>query len=350
MTTIWSAAREGCSGGLVSRFSVSRFSVSLSQTGAWLALAVLGAACSGPPAQPSTVAAATPPSCTDLPKTCGALSAGDCCESLPVPGGSFLRNNDAALQATVSAFHLDKYEVSVGRFRKFVSEFNTWRAAGNPSVGFGQHPLIPKSGWMADWTQFLPESTERFGLALRCDRQSQTWTTEPGANETRPINCVNWYEAFAFCAWDGGRLPTLAEWNFAATAGNEQREYPWSVPATDTTITPDYASYYSMGDCWGDGQPGCGLSDFLNVGSKPLGDGKYGQADLAGNVREWALDWARAFPMPCNDCSNLESGELRVLRGGAWNNVADLVKSSAILEDYPANHYFVIGLRCARNQ
>jgi formylglycine-generating enzyme required for sulfatase activity len=48
-----------------------------------------------------------------------------------------------------------------------------------------------------------------------------------GANEALPINCVHWYDAFQFCAWDGGWLPTEAEWEMAAAGGAENRRYPW---------------------------------------------------------------------------------------------------------------------------
>src|SRR5262249_34890732 len=56
-----------------------------------------------------------------------------------------------------------------------------------------------------------------------------TWTTAPDANEDLPITCINFYEAYAFCIWDGGFLPSEAEWEYAAAGGDEQRAYPWGA-------------------------------------------------------------------------------------------------------------------------
>ena len=112
---------------------------------------------------------------------------------------------------------------------------------------------------------------------------------ERGCDEERPINCITWYEAYAFCSWDGGFLPSEAEWNYAAAGGAEQRIYPWGAAPP----TPSHASYSvdATQQCMGDGVSGCTLADLIPVGTKPPGDGKYGQSDLAGNLMEWTSDW-----------------------------------------------------------
>jgi formylglycine-generating enzyme required for sulfatase activity len=175
---------------------------------------------------------------------------------------------------------------------------------------------------------------------MKCDSTYQTWTDAVGSNESKPVNCLDWYAAFAFCAWDGGRLPTEAEWNYAASGGNEQRYYPWSSPPTSTTIDDSYAVYCG-GSCNGT----------QNVGLKsPKGDGKWGQSDLAGNVWEWTLDWyASPYSMPCNNCADLVEASYRVFRGGYFYFVASGLRSANRYASDPwyGGEYYV-GARCAR--
>src|SRR5213076_223676 len=97
-----------------------------------------------------------------------------------------------------------------------------------------------------------------------------------------PITCATWFELYALCIWDGGFLPTEAEWNYAAAGGNEQRAYPWSSPSSSLTIDETYASYsVALGtECYGDGIAGCAVTDLVLVGGKSGGDGKWTHADM----------------------------------------------------------------------
>ena len=236
---------------------------------------------------------------------------------------------DPNYPATVADFYLDKYEITVGRFRRFVNA-GMGTQASPPAAGAGAHPGIAGSGWDSTWNTNLPADTASLKAAMKCDATYQTWTDTAGSNESKPVNCLDWYTAFAFCAWDGGRLPTEAEWNYAASGGSEQRYYPWSSPATSTTIDDSYAVYCG-GSC----------SGTQNVGSKsPKGDGKWGQSDLAGNVWEWTLDWyASPYPMPCNNCADLTAASYRVFRGGSFDYDASYLRSAYRDYDDPGSNY-----------
>jgi formylglycine-generating enzyme required for sulfatase activity len=283
-----------------------------------------------------------PASCAGLTATCGPSSE-SCCKSLLVPGGTFYRGydgvdyTDKSYPATVADFYLDKYMITVGRFRQFVNA-GMGSQASPPASGAGAHPMIPGSGWSSAWNTNLPANTASL-KAVKCIGNAYlvNWTDTAGSNERQPMNCIDWYEAFAFCAWDGGRLATDAEWNYAASGGSEQRYYPWSSPATSTTIDDSYAVYCG-GSC----------SGTQNVGSKsPKGDGKWGQSDLAGNVWEWNLDWyASPYTNPCNNCADLTSASYRVVRGGYFDNGASYLRSASRNSDGPVSVY--VGARCAR--
>jgi sulfatase modifying factor 1 len=304
------------------------------------------------------VGAPAPPSCSDLPATCGPNGNTSCCDSPLVPAGMFKRSYDVAVDglfsdpsspATVSSFRLDRYVITVGRFRQFV-EMAGGTQSNPPAAGSGAHPKISGSGWDPSWNASLVVDALALRAALACN-VLQTWTDMPAGNENRPMNCINWYEAMAFCIWDGGFLPTEAEWNYVATGGDEQRAYPWSTPAGSTTIDNSHASYNDGTDCVGDGLPGCMQTDLVPVGSKPAGDGRWGQADLAGNVFEWTLDYyATPYAVPCDDCANL-AGVDRIARGGAFSYPASCVRTASRfcnMPHPPTNRVEVVGARCAR--
>jgi formylglycine-generating enzyme required for sulfatase activity len=291
--------------------------------------------------------------CMGLPKTCGANASDDCCASAEVPGGSFYRSYDVAgdaasgamyYAATVSTFRLDKYEVTVGRFRKFVEAGKGIQGA---APGAGAHPHIADTGWDSAWDVDLRASTGELTAALACDALA-TWTDAPGTNESRPINCLNWFEAMAFCIWDGGYLATEAEWNYAAAGGDEQRAYPWSVPPASLTIDGSYASYKEGADCIGDGMAGCAVTDLVAVGSKGAGQGRWSHSDLAGNVHEWAFDYTVIYPLPCNDCVGLMPTDTRDVRGGNFNSEATSVRTGLRGGVPYRQRYPFVGLRCAR--
>lgn len=299
------------------------------------------------------------------PASCGPNGSSNCCESSVVPGNAtgatlageqFYRFYDVASDnafpldpanaATVSDFRLDTYEVTVGRFRAFVNA-GMGTASTAPPAGAGAHTKIPGSGWDPGWNSNLPADTATLTASLKCSSTRQSWTDAAGANEGLPINCLTWYEAFAFCIWDGGYLPTQAEWNYAASGGSEHRAYPWANPASSLAIDCTNANYYVSPTVTYCVNGATGATNRVGTES-PKGDSRWGQADIGGNALEWNLDWyASPLPTPCDDCANLATGTYHVVSGGSFFSSKDGLRPPAYNQEvgvYP----FVDGVRCAR--
>jgi formylglycine-generating enzyme required for sulfatase activity len=283
-------------------------------------------------------------SCVNLAPICGPAGTSPCCDSPLVPGGTFYRGYDLASDgmftdmahpATVSTFRLDRYEVTLGRFRQFVMAGQGTQQTP-PAPGAGAHPNIANSGWDATWNASLAADTTAQVAGLKCDF---TWTDTPGAHERWPVTCITWFEAMAFCAWDGGFLPTEAEWHYAASGGNAQRAYPWSNPPGDLTI-----------DCAHANDTGCAGDVFAVGTTSPAGDGMWGQAELAGNALEWVFDWDDAYASPCDDCVGVAVSGSRVARGGAtWDTTDHARTGSRYHAGAPTDRAGGVGTRCARS-
>jgi len=288
---------------------------------------------------------------------CGAANE-SCCTSPVVAGGTYNRTytNDGtatglADPATVSSFRLDKYPVTVGRFRQYVA---AWKSGWTPTAGTGIHTHVNGGKGLADsatpgkyetgWVAADNSNVSLTDEDLGSDPDS-TWTSKPGSQENLPINEVTWYAAYAFCIWDGGFLPSEAEWEYAAAGGNQQREYPWGE--TDPGTGNQYAIYgcnYPKGGV-------CAMlpTDLAPVGSATLGAGLWGQLDLVGDVAEWCMDWANdTYVDPCKDCAYLKASDFgqRVIRGGGFSvGASDLITRD---QANPTNNNSYEGFRCAR--
>ncbi|HNW82697.1 MAG TPA: SUMF1/EgtB/PvdO family nonheme iron enzyme [bacterium] len=156
---------------------------------------------------------------------------------------------------------------------------------------------------------------------------------------SQPMNCVSWYGAKAYCEWLGMRLPTEAEWEYAAK-GNDDRIYPWG----DTDATCDYAVMKEAGFL------GCGTGTTWVVGSKTAGDSPFGASDMSGNLREWCNDSYSATYYSVSPQINPQgpaSGSYKVLRGGSWyRNKIDLRASSRYFSSSADNLLDSFGFRC----
>jgi formylglycine-generating enzyme required for sulfatase activity len=270
----------------------------------------------------------------------------------------------------VNNFRLDKYLVTVGRFRQFVN-YVASASGAPPAGGSGKHTYLNggqglvnsgssggvafETGWDAtDWNVNIVTgsgaastwTSNLTGTACYDSPAFATWTASVGSNENLPINCVNWYEAYAFCIWDGGFFPSEAEWEYVAAGGSQQREYPWG--STAPGVINLYAIYGCYNPLGADGT--CtGVTNIPAVGSIPAGAGFWGQLDLAGELYEWNVDWLATYVDPCNDCSYLLQTTYRVIRGGYWGgSLAELPPSNRILYSLPATRDTAVGIRCAR--
>jgi formylglycine-generating enzyme required for sulfatase activity len=248
------------------------------------------------------------------------------------------------MQARVSDFMLDQYEVTVGRFRKFVE---AWAQGYRPSAGAGKHGHINNGtglktpggtselGWQKSYEGAMPTAKASWDTKLACHATDSTWTSAEGGNESKPINCVSWRDAYAFCIWDGGFLPSEAELHYAASGGTQQRYYPWSNPPNATTVDSTYAVH--------NGAP------LENVGSKPNGAGRWGHLDLGGSLWEWVLDdWVDPYESPCIDCFALADPASKVRLGGGYPGPPGVLRAGWRDDNGPDEQIERNGIRCAR--
>lgn len=281
------------------------------------------------------------PSCPDpAERGCGAIA---------VPGGTFAMGaTDGAARATpvqrhvtVSDFAMNAHLVTVARFRRF------WNAGHPAPTGAIAYP-----GGRLSEALVVSEPTAPPQYGGSCN-----WTTTAGGREFHPINCVNRATAQAFCVWDGGRLPTEAEWEYAArgraVAGlTTPRSFPWG-DQLPSAAPCDRAQFNA---CTGDDG-----ANTRRVGSFPSSGGLF---DMAGQVWEWMADrfvpytdptcWgdvARTDPL----CALTTASDFAV-RGGFWGNPRDtLANNVAILRsatrgfDPPTSAYEGTGFRCVRS-
>ena len=248
-------------------------------------------------------------------------------EMIVVPAGEFQmgspdgQHDERPLRTVrVDAFQIDRYEVSVAEFSDCVN-------VGGCEEPYSGGPVFPKQ-W--EWQNC------NWGIAERA---------------THPVNCVDWFEASAYCRWAGKRLPTEAEWEKAAR-GDDGRPYPWGEEQPDC----ERAVIDSGGD-------GCGRETTWPIVSKPLGASPYGVEDMSGNVWEWVDDWY-AYDYytwapdenPRNTIKETVArqpgwGLGKILRGGSWADQATTIHSAPNRLGYPENTHpdYTIGFRCAQD-
>ncbi|MBU1896163.1 formylglycine-generating enzyme family protein [Myxococcota bacterium] len=217
-----------------------------------------------------------------------------------IPGGSFQmgsNNGDSdekpVHEVRLKGFMMSKSEVTVGQYRACVN-------AGVCTA--------PSTGGECNWGQ--------------------------SARELYPINCVDWSQAQTFAKWALARLPTEAEWEYAARSGGRNQEYPWGNGAPSC----ERAQY-----------SGCGGAT-LAVCSRLAGNSVQGLCDMSGNVWEWVADWyASDYNSTPRDGTEHLSGGARVFRGGGWNVSASYLRAAARYGYNPSVLFDDLGFRLARS-
>jgi len=179
---------------------------------------------------------------------------------------------------------------------------------------------------------------------------------EPTRRGSHPANCVSWAQAQDYCAATGARLPTEAEWELAAR-GTDGRRYPWGdAEPTSSRLNAcgaeclawarkhrvELTAMYRDDDGWPTTAP---------VGSFPAGASPYGLLDMTGNVWEWVSDRHGSYRAEeSHDPRGAETGDDRVIRGGAWNGAESAwVRPTYRFHAGPAMKSHGIGFRCAKS-
>ena len=242
------------------------------------------------------------PKATALPKLPATRLGQDGAPMVLVPAGEFTMGSEQGdddeqpvHRVDLDSFYLDTFEVTNGRFAKFVAAIQS-----EPPWGFA-------------------------------DQET------PVVQADRPVRWVNWLEATGYCLWAGKRLPTEAEWEKAAR-GPEGRTYPWG---TD----PPTAAHAVFGLTEG-------AETVSPIGNRNLGSSLYGVHDLAGNLYEWVTDWYdETFyrRQPARNPHGPVEGTTKVQRGGSYINGPYRLRSAFRTKGDPTEHDPHVGFRCAQD-
>jgi formylglycine-generating enzyme required for sulfatase activity len=219
-----------------------------------------------------------------------------------VPGDKECSPHEKRHEARLEqSFGLMTHEVTVGQFRRFLAD------AGSTMVGSWRLPRDVIMEPQPDWNK-----------------------------DDHPVVRVSWFDASAFCEFVGGRLPTEAEWEYAARGGNADRVYPWG-----DRYSGDQANGFATDgrDEWRESAP---VKSFPPNG--------YGLHDMIGNAWEWTSSVYRQYPYQATDGrEDPASREAQVVRGGSWDDVPEFLRVSLRFSIAPAFRNDFLGFRCARD-
>jgi formylglycine-generating enzyme len=278
----------------------------------------------------------------------------------PIPGGEFLMGTDdregfpedgegPIRSVIVRQFLMDRRAVTNAQFGEFVRATHYKTEA-------------ERFGWSYVFHQFVsPRARQR---VMGVSGQARWWLAIKGANwnhpegpdsnlrqrDNHPVIHVSWNDAQAYCAWAGTRLPTEAEWEFAARGGLEQRRYPWG-----DELTPDGVF---MCNTWQGRFPEVNTGEDGYPGTAPAGaflPNGYGLYNVVGNVWEWCADWFSPtyhVAGPRDNPVGPPSGQSRVVRGGSYlchKSYCNRYRVAARSANTPDSSAGNLGFRCLRD-
>jgi formylglycine-generating enzyme required for sulfatase activity len=214
----------------------------------------------------------------------------------------------------LSTFYIDKFEVTHAQYQNFLG-----------AVSDGE----------SKWNH--PDQVS--------DTHQQRYLTDDLTGDTQPAVGLNWFDAYAYCKWADKRLPTEAEWEYAARGGDGVRRYPWGqdMPNADGIWWANYRSEA--------GPAADGHRHTAPVGSYPDGVSPFGIMDMSGNAEEWVQDWygVNYFRMTdgAEDPTGPLNGDKKVIKGGSYQAPAHQIRVAMRLYGKPHNNGPRIGVRCA---
>jgi formylglycine-generating enzyme required for sulfatase activity len=277
----------------------------------------------------------------------------DCPEMVVIGAGSFSmgspqseadRDADEGPQRSVTiqrSFALGRYELTVGEFKRFV-QAASYVTEAERNVGQQGCRAWDASDGKFDW---------RAGLSWR----------NPGFEQadSHPVVCVSWNDAQAYIAWLGRqtgqtyRLPSEAEWEYAARAGSSTSR-PWGDDPKDACRHANVAdqSKSPSGRTWTKKHE-CSDGYWFTAPAGSYAANRFGLSDMMGNAWEWVQDCydEKAYAgQAANDgrAHEVAGCSTRVLRGGSWGDIPQIVRSASRVRSTPDNRSFSTGVRLAR--
>ena len=281
-------------------------------------------------------------------------------EYVKIPAGTFMMGSDTSTPGTLqdgegparkvhlSEFEIQKYEVSNGEFAEFVRETGYVTEAETFGDSFVLDMLLS------------PEVSEEINQAVKdapwwLPVKEAHWLQPEGKNtdlegrEDHPVVHVSWNDAVAYCKWrGGGRLPTEAEWEYAARAGLKDRLFPWGN-------NPHPKEEHWM-NIWQGKFPEENTAEDGYISTAPVDSyppNKFGLYNMVGNVWEWVADWwqVRHSNVPSSNPQGPPSGTDKVKKGGSYMCHKDYCyryRCSARSMNTPDSSASNMGLRCTR--